>query len=44
MYALPGDYETELVSGRLGIYQLKGSEVAIDAIGEEERQAALGNW
>lgn len=44
IYAMPGDYDMELVSGRLGLYQLKGSDVSIDKIGEEERQAALGNW
>ncbi len=44
IYAMPGDYEMELVSGRLGIYQLKGSNQEIDKIGEEERQQALGDW
>ena len=44
MYALPGNYEMQLVSGRLGLYQVKGSEVDIDKIGEEERQKALGLW
>lgn len=44
MYALPGNYEMQLVSGRLGLYQVKGSDIDIDKIGEEERQKALGLW
>ena len=44
MYAMPGNYEMQLVSGRLGLYQVKGSDIDIDKIGEEERQKALGLW
>lgn len=44
MYAMPGNYEMQLVSGRLGLYQVKGSDIDIDKIGEEERQKKLGDW
>lgn len=41
MYALPGDYEMELVKGRLGIYQRAGSKYDIDPLTKEETQAKL---
>lgn len=45
MYALPGDYEMELVGqGRLGLYQLKGSKRELDNLTHEEKQEKLGEW
>jgi len=44
MYALPGDYEMELVAGRLGIYQRAGSNYEIDALTKEETQSKLAGF
>lgn len=47
MYALPGDYEMELLpnsTGRLGLYRLKGSNMELEPLSQEERQEKLGEW
>lgn len=47
MYALPGDYEMELLpnsTGRLGLYRLKGSNMELEPLSHEERQEKLGDW
>lgn len=47
IYAMPGDYEMELLpnsTGRLGIYQLKGSRQELEALTVEEKQQALAEW
>ena len=47
MYALPGDYEMELLpnsSGRLGLYRLKGSNRELEPLSYEEKQEKLGDW
>jgi len=47
MYAMPGDYEMELLpnsSGRLGLYRLKGSNMELEPLSQEERQEKLGEW
>jgi hypothetical protein len=45
IYAMPGDYEMELVGqGRLGLYQLKGSKAELDNLTHEEKQEKLGEW
>lgn len=47
IYALPGDYEMELLSnstGRLGLYKLKGSNHDLDVLTPEEKQQKLEDW
>ena len=46
MYAMTGSEKSELVkvTGRLGLYQTKGSTHELDVLGAEEKQQMLGNW
>lgn len=47
IYAMPGDYEMELLpntTGRLGLYKLKGSNMELESLSQEERQEKLGEW
>ena len=47
IYALPGDYEMELLpntGGRLGLYRMKGSSQELDSLTHEEKQEKLGDW
>lgn len=44
MYAKPGNYDMVRVSGRLGLFQSKGSTKELDVLNKQEQQDMLKGW